>query len=48
MARLEKASRQEKAQINVRQRNLRRNQIIFVILSGIIIISMVLSLMINL
>lgn len=48
MARQEKALRQEKAQLKMRQRTLRRNQIIFVVLSGIIILSMVLSLMVKL
>lgn len=48
MARQDKALRQEKAQMNMRQHTLRRNQIIFVVLSGIIILSMVLSLMVTL
>ncbi|NLG98242.1 MAG: hypothetical protein GX491_12860 [Chloroflexi bacterium] len=46
MARQQQNSRPKK-RMDDRERTLRRNQIIFGILSGIIILSMVLSLMIN-
>jgi hypothetical protein len=48
MARQEKQSRQQKAQIDTHQRQVRRNQVILLVLSGLLIVSMVLSLLINL
>jgi len=48
MARQEKQLRQKKAQMDAHQRQVRRNQIIIMALSGILILSMVLSMLINL
>lgn len=48
MARQEKQPRQQKAQIDTRQRQVRRNQVILLVLSGLLIVSMVLSLLVNL
>lgn len=48
MANQEKQLRQKKAQIDARQRQIRRNQIIIVVFSGLLILSMILSLVINL
>ena len=48
MANQEKQIRQKKAQINAHQRQVRRNQIIIVTFSGLLILSMILSLVINL
>lgn len=47
MARQEKQTRQKKVQIDARQRLVRRNQVILLVLSGFIILSMILSLLIN-
>jgi len=41
---MNKKSPNEKQKINVEQRNLRRNQVIFALLSLLIILSMVISL----
>lgn len=48
MARQEKQSRQQKVQFDTHQRQVRRNQVILLVLSGLLIVSMVLSLLINL
>lgn len=48
MSNQEKQIRQKKAQMEVHQRQVRRNQIIIIALSGILILSMVLSLLVNL
>jgi hypothetical protein len=48
MARQEKQIRQKKVQMDVHQRQVRRNQIIIIVFSGLLILSMVLSLVINL
>jgi hypothetical protein len=47
MNRQEQQNRQKQQQAAQQQRQLRRNQIIFVVLSGILILSMILSLVIN-
>jgi len=48
MARQEKQSQRNKTEYDAYQRNQRRNQTILIVLSGMIIVSMVLSLLINL
>jgi predicted nucleic acid-binding Zn ribbon protein len=48
MARDDKKTRQQKTQIDEHQRTLRRNQVIFAVLALVLIISMVLSLVVNL
>jgi predicted nucleic acid-binding Zn ribbon protein len=48
MARQGKLSRPQKVQVDARQRQARRNQVILLVLSGLLIVSMVLSLLINL
>ncbi len=48
MASQEKQLRQKKAMMEAHQRQVRRNQIILVTFSGLLILSMILSLVINL
>jgi hypothetical protein len=48
MSRQEKQLRQQKIQADVHQRQVRRNQTIFIVLSVILILSMVLSMVIQL
>jgi hypothetical protein len=48
MARKNLSSKQQKQDNDIHQRQLRRNQVIFAVLSLVLIISMVLSLLINL
>ena len=48
MARQGKQSRQQKSQMDAHQRQVRRSQIIMLVFSGLLILSMILSLIINL
>jgi len=48
MARQEKKTRPRKVQMDAHQRTVRRNQIILVTFSGLLILSLILSLFINL
>lgn len=48
MARVEKQSQAKKQQVDSHQRQVRRNQIVLLVLSGFLIISMLLSMLINL
>jgi hypothetical protein len=48
MARKNLSSKQQRQDNDLHQRQLRRNQVVFAVLSLILIISMVLSLLINL
>lgn len=48
MARQDRSARPQKSQVDLHQRQVRRNQVIILVLSVFLILSMILSLLINL